>query len=91
MLVLIKYVLKEIQVFWHTLAHIPKGILEKIMKCCFNYLWKGRNEFNGSHLAKWKLIATPKKRGGQELEDIHLFGLSSVVNSLWQLITKDIS
>jgi hypothetical protein len=28
-LVLIKFVLEAILVFWHTLAHIPKGILEK--------------------------------------------------------------
>jgi hypothetical protein len=44
-LVLIKYVLEAIPILWHTLAHIPKGILEKVRKCCFNYLWKGSSEF----------------------------------------------
>eukprot|EP01018_Ginkgo_biloba_P032610 Gb_14068 [translate_table: standard] len=40
-LILIKSLLETIPVFWHTMAYIPKGILEKIRKCCFNYLWKG--------------------------------------------------
>jgi hypothetical protein len=63
-LVLVKSVLEAIPVFWHTLAHIPKGVLERIRKCCFNFLWKGSSEYKGSHLARWKLIATPKSQGG---------------------------
>jgi hypothetical protein len=40
-----------------------KGILERIRKCCFNYLWKGRCEYKGSHIATWRVIETPKKQG----------------------------
>jgi len=34
----------EIPVYWHTLAHIPKCILEKIRIYCFNFLWRGSSE-----------------------------------------------
>jgi hypothetical protein len=47
--VLVKSVLEAIHVFWHTLAHIPKGILEKIRKVFFNFVWKISCEFKGTH------------------------------------------
>jgi hypothetical protein len=56
--------MESIPLSWNTLAHIPEGILEKVKKCCFDYLWKGCNDYKGSHLASWKLIVTPKKLGG---------------------------
>jgi hypothetical protein len=49
-LVLIKSILEAIPVYWHLLAHIPKGILDRIKKVCFNYLWKGNCDYKGSHL-----------------------------------------
>jgi hypothetical protein len=63
-LVLIKSVLEAIPVYWHTLAHIPKGILEKIKKFCFNFLWQGSSDYKGNHLVKWQRIASPKSLGG---------------------------
>jgi hypothetical protein len=77
-LALIKYVLEAIPVFWHTLAHTPKGILEKVKTCCFNYLWKRSSEYKGSHLASWKLIAIPKKLGGWGLFPLLLAGVPTV-------------
>jgi len=62
--VLFNYFMESIPLSWNTLAHIPEGILEKVKKCCFDYLWKGCNDYKGSHLASWKLIVTPKKLGG---------------------------
>eukprot|EP01018_Ginkgo_biloba_P002298 Gb_28324 [translate_table: standard] len=88
-LVLVKSVLEAIPMFWHTIAHIPKGILEKIRKCCFNYLWKGSSKFKGSYLAKLQLIASPKGLGGWGLKNIHLFRQSLAAKSLWLLISKE--
>jgi hypothetical protein len=44
-LVLVKYVLDAILVFYHTLSHISKGVMEMIKKGCFKFLWKGSSEY----------------------------------------------
>jgi len=38
-LVLVKSMLEAIPIYCHTLANIPKGILENIRKYCFNFMW----------------------------------------------------
>jgi hypothetical protein len=43
-LVLVKSVLEAILVYWMSLAWIPKGILEKMRKLCFTYLWQGNKD-----------------------------------------------
>jgi hypothetical protein len=47
---LIKYVIKVIHMYLNPLENILKGILVRIRKLCFNYLWKGKFEYLGSHL-----------------------------------------
>jgi hypothetical protein len=61
--VLVKSVFEAIPVYWHSLAHIPNGVLENIRRTCFNFLWKGRVEKGGYHLLKWQSLAGPKERG----------------------------
>jgi len=43
-LMFVKLVLKAISIYWHTLAYTQKGILEKIMKISFKFLWFGNRE-----------------------------------------------
>jgi hypothetical protein len=88
-LVLIKFALEAIPVYWHTLAHIPKGILEKIIRCCFNFLWQGSDAYKGTHWVSWGKLAVPKSLVGWGLKDINLFGKSLVAKSLWNMLTKD--
>jgi len=38
-LVLVKSLLEEISVCWMSLAWIPKGVLDKIQRIFFNFLW----------------------------------------------------
>ena len=38
-LVLVKVVLQSIPVYWASIAYIPKGIITKIWKACFTFLW----------------------------------------------------
>ena len=47
-LILVKSVLEAIPVYW---VHfwIPMGILDRIRKICFNFLWSGKNENLGIH------------------------------------------
>jgi len=73
----------------YILAFIPKGVLERSKKVCFNFLWGGRHDNPGLHLAKWLDIAKPKDMGGWGLQHIHLFGESLGIKILWNLLTKD--
>jgi hypothetical protein len=45
-LVLIQFVLSNILVYWASIENIPKGILTKIRKVCFQFLWSGWKEAN---------------------------------------------
>jgi hypothetical protein len=73
-LVLINLVLEAILVYYHTLAHIPKWILEKIRKFCFNFLWQGSNDYQVNNLVKWQKMEAPKSLGGWGIKNINLFG-----------------
>jgi hypothetical protein len=44
-LTLVKSVLEAIPIFWHALAYIPKGVLEKIRKKVLNFSGQGREKF----------------------------------------------
>jgi hypothetical protein len=46
------------------LAHIPKGILDKIRRPSFDFLWKGNRDKMGYHLAQRQIISRPKDQGG---------------------------
>jgi hypothetical protein len=63
-LVLVKAVLEAILVYWMSLAWIPKGILEKMRKLCFLYLWQGNKDKKVLPWVRWDQIATPKALGG---------------------------
>jgi hypothetical protein len=50
---LVKLLLKEILVYWHLLSHVPKGVLERVRRKCFSFLWKGKLDHGGYHLETW--------------------------------------
>ena len=62
-LVLIKPIIKSMLIYWHTLASIPKGVLNKINQICANYNYNGNMEYKGAHWARWGFISKPKKNG----------------------------
>lgn len=43
-LVLVKSVLEAIPVYWMFLSWIPKGILERVRRICFRFLWSGKKD-----------------------------------------------
>ena len=53
----IKSTLEAIPIYTENLL---KGIVENIIKVCFNYIMKRNNEYKGLHLATWKVITTLK-------------------------------
>lgn len=42
----VKLVLELILAYWHSLAFIPKVVLEKIRNRCFKFLWFGKKDNN---------------------------------------------
>ena len=48
-MILLKYILEAILIYWVTLAHFPIDILDNIKKIYFNFLWNGRTKNNPFH------------------------------------------
>jgi hypothetical protein len=85
-LVLVKAVLEAIPVYWMSLAWIPKGILEKMRKMCFLYLWQGHKDKKVLPWVRWDRIATPKSLGGWGLKNIFSFSKALAAKCTWRLI-----
>jgi hypothetical protein len=79
-------VLEGISIYWNALAFIPIGVLEKIRKISFMFLWSWKKENEGIPLVKWKTIAKPKYLGGRGLKKIQHFGEALGAKCLWRLI-----
>ena len=67
-LILVKFILESIPMYWLSLAHVPNIILSKIMQRCFNFMWLGGRKREGFPLVKWKILVRPKKEEGWTLK-----------------------
>jgi len=67
-LVLLKYVLQNISVYWLSLVKVLQKILHKIRQVMFHFLWLGAKEKNEFHMVNWEQIYQPKELGVEELE-----------------------
>ena len=85
-LVLVKFVLEAIPVYWMSLAWLPKGILEQIRRLCFSFLWRGKNDHRAMVWVRWEKIAVPKALGGWGLKNIFLFAKALGAKVSWRLI-----
>ena len=85
-LVLVKAVLEAIPVYWMALSWIPKGILERIRRICFRFLWSGKKEDQTTPWVNWRRIAVPKGLGGWGLKDIFLFSKALAAKGGWRLV-----
>ena len=72
-LVLVKAVLEAMTIYWMALTWIPRGILDKIKRICFNFLWSGKQEKRVIPWARWECVALPKSLGGWGLRNIFQF------------------
>ena len=82
---LLKVVLKSILFYWESIAYIPKGILTKIRKKCFSFLWMARKQAEGIPLVKWRVISLPKVLGGWGVKNLELFCKAIAAKNLWRL------
>ena len=49
-----------IPIYWMSLAWIPKGVLEKVQRICFKFLWLGSGDNYVNAWVNWKRLAAPK-------------------------------
>jgi hypothetical protein len=89
-LVLFKYVLESIHVYWMSLAWISKGFLEKIRRIWFKFLWVGSKENFVLPWVEWESLEIPEALGGRwGLIFFFLFSKSLVAKYIWILISRE--
>jgi len=82
-LILVKFVLESILVYGSSIVYIPKGILDKIQKKYFRFLWTGRKQQDGIPSVKWAMRERPK--------DFREWGLKTFTSAktLWRMLMMD--
>ena len=86
-LVLVKVVLEVMSVYWMALTWIPRGILDKIRRLCFYFIWSGKREKRVMPWARWERIALPKYLGGWGLKNIYNFSKALAMKVGWNFIS----
>ena len=85
-LTLVKSVLEAIPVYWMHFW-ILVGIIEKIIKICFKFLWSGNYESSsGLPWTSWKTLACLKFLGGWGLKILVLFAKALAAKNVWNLL-----
>jgi hypothetical protein len=87
-MVLEKYVLESIPLYWMSLAWIPKGVLEIARKIYFKFIWVGSKDQHVAPWVKWDAMAVPKTLGGWGLNFFFLFSKALTAKTSWVLITS---
>lgn len=72
-----------------SLVYIPKGILERIRRINFRFLWLGDKEKFCIAWVSWRKIAIPKYCGGQGIKNVHQFSKFMVAMCCWRLIAGE--
>ena len=62
------------------------GILEKIKKLCFKFLWDGNKDSTGLPWTSWKSLACPKFLGGWGLKIPSVFAKALAAKNVWKVI-----
>ena len=62
------------------------GVIEKIRKLCFKFLWFGKQDSSGLPWTSWKSLACPKFMGGWGLKIPAVFAKAIATKSVWNLI-----
>jgi hypothetical protein len=62
-LTLLKSILEVIPMFWHSMLYIPKGVLEKIRKTRFKFLWSRKNEKRENSISQMEDYSPTKGKG----------------------------
>jgi len=81
--------MNNIHVVWASIAKIPKGIIHKIRKICFHFLWDGNAEKKSYPLVRWSKLAMPKVLGGWGIKNLIWFSKALATKSMLSFIHND--
>ena len=84
---MVKVVLEAILIYWMHFW-IPVGVIEKIRKICFRFLWSRHKDSAGLPWTSWKNLACPKSLGGWGLKIPAVFSKSLAAKSVWNIIAS---
>ena len=62
------------------------GIIDKIRKLCFKFLWSGKHNSYGLPWTSWKILANPKSLGGWGLKFPIVFAKALAAKNVWNII-----
>ena len=62
------------------------GVIEKIRKLCFIFLWSGHKDSSGHPWTSWKTLACPKILGSWGLKIPTVFSKVLTAKSVWNII-----
>lgn len=87
-LVLIKFVISGIIVFWITTFILPKGCIKKIESLCYKYLWSGQIEGPAFTKVSWAACCVPKREGGLGLSRFETWNKTLCLRLIWLLYAE---
>ena len=82
---MIKSILEAIPIYWMHFW-IPVGVIEKIRKLCFRFLWSGHKDLSGHPWISWKTLACPKFLSRWGLKIPAVFFKALAAKSVWNII-----
>ena len=74
-MILAKFVLVNIAVYWFYLCKVPKSIINEIQKKIMSSKWSSIPQKNKYHLLRWEIVARPVEKGGCGLKNMHIVSL----------------
>ncbi|GJU68574.1 RNA-directed DNA polymerase, eukaryota, reverse transcriptase zinc-binding domain protein [Tanacetum coccineum] len=90
---LIASVLASMHIYWASVFLIPKSTVKDIEKVLKGFLWSQGDLKKGAAKIAWKIVCTPKNKGGLGIKSLgpwneallckHLWNVSSKKDSLW--------
>ena len=80
---MVKSILENIVAYWLSLSKVLRSILNAIRRMMFDFVWASNQQEFKFQLVKWKILASPKDKGGRALKNLFKFSLALRARSLW--------
>jgi hypothetical protein len=91
-LTLINSALTPMLIFFMSTFHLPIWVIKEIDKIKRRFLWHGQKEHTTARymsLVNWKIVTTPKNKGGLEILDLHIMNQALLTKIIWKWIKED--
>ncbi|KAL0552328.1 hypothetical protein IC582_011437 [Cucumis melo] len=87
-LTLIKSTLSSLPIYQLSVFQAPSLTCKNIEKFWRNFLWKGNNRSEGSHLINWTKVTKSKEEGGLGISRLHVTNKALLTKWLWRYLSE---